>query len=84
MVLCELVYVSLHPVLGVLEGLLPLHCDCSSKPCSQATQSPGNTHMVHRKETSTMKGRGEEEMESTPPSVVFDYLYPLNTSSPQN
>lgn len=46
------------PVFSELAGLPPLHCDCSSKPCSQATLSPGNTSEVHQGETSTRrKGR---------------------------
>lgn len=40
------------------QGLPPIQCDCSSKPCSQATLSPGNTSKVHRGETSARhKGR---------------------------
>ena len=41
------------PVLAVLAGPPPTHCDCSSKCRSQATLSPGNTSAVHQGDTST-------------------------------
>lgn len=59
---CHTVFAHMHvfvhlsvPVYSVLAGLPPLHCDCSSKPCSQATLSLGNASEVHQGETLTRR-----------------------------
>lgn len=63
------------PAFSKLAQPPPILCHCSSKPCSQANLSPGNTSAVHRGETSTRRERrGKRKGRTIALPLVFHLL----------